>query len=168
MPPVIRNLLLLSNKPITPPDSPTLHNPPTVIIVEPDAERLSLLVLSLTGIARIAGCADFHAARARLLLEPPEVLITNVRLREYNGIHLVMLASASTRSVVYMDPEDLVLLREAQRLGAFVESPERLLRSLPSYVGAALRLRDRRDLLRFDRRSTARGGRRAADAHVPA
>jgi hypothetical protein len=145
-----------------------LHNSPTVMIVEPDAERLSLLVLSLTGVARVVGSPDFHAARARLLLEPPELLVTNVRLREYNGIHLVMLASASTRSLVYMDPEDLVLLREAQRVGAFVESPERLLLSLPSYVGAALRLRDRRDLLRFDRRSTARGGRRSADAHAPA
>ena len=145
-----------------------MHNPPTVIIVEPDAERLSLLLVSLTDVARVVGCPDFHAARARLLLEPPELLITNVRLREYNGIHLVMLASASTRSVVYMDPEDLVLLREAQRVGAFVESPERLLFSLPSYVGAALRIRDRRDLERFDRRSRARGGRRAADPRVSA
>jgi hypothetical protein len=145
-----------------------LHNPPTVTIVEPDAARLSLLVLSLTGIARVTGCPDFHAARARVLLEPPDLLVTNVRLREYNGIHLVMLASASTRSIVYMDPEDLVLLREAQRVGAFVESPERLIRSLPSYVGAALRIRDRRELLRFDRRSIARGGRRAADAYLPA
>jgi hypothetical protein len=145
-----------------------LHNPATVVIVEPDAGRLSLLVLSLTGVARVVGCPDFQAARARLLLEPPELLVTNIRLCEYTGIHLVMLASASTRSIVYMDPEDLVLLREAQRVGAFVESPERLMLSLPSYVGAALRIRDRRDLLRFDRRSTARGGRRAADAHAPA
>jgi hypothetical protein len=145
-----------------------LHNPSTVVIVEPDAGRLSLLVLALTGVARVVGYPDFPAARARLLLEPPELLVTNIRLREYNGIHLVMLASASTRSIVYMDPEDLVLLREAQRAGAFVESLERLMLSLPSYVGAALRIRDRRDLLRFDRRSTARGGRRAADAHASA
>jgi DNA-binding NtrC family response regulator len=145
-----------------------LHNPSTVVIVEPDAGRLSLLVLALTGVARVVGYPDFQAARARLLLEAPELLVTNIRLREYNGIHLVMLASASTRSIVYMDPEDLVLLREAQRAGAFVESLERLMLSLPSYVGAALRIRDRRDLQRFDRRSTARGGRRAADAHASA
>jgi hypothetical protein len=145
-----------------------LHNPPTVVIVEPDADRLSLLVLSVTGVATVLSFPDFLAARARLLLEPPELLVTNIRLRNYNGIHLVMLAPASTRSVVYMDPEDLVLLREAQRVGAFVESPERLMLSLPSHVGAVLRVRDRRDLLRFDRRSTARGGRRAADVHAPA
>ena len=145
-----------------------MHIPPSVLVVEPDAGRLALLLLSLTNVARVVGCSDFQAARARLLIEPPDLLIANVRLREYNGIHLVMLASASTRSVVYMDPEDLVLLREAQRAGAFVESPERLLRSLPSYVGSALGVRDRRDLQRFDRRSTARGGRRAADAQVSA
>jgi hypothetical protein len=145
-----------------------LHNPPTVVIVEPDAGRLSMLVLSLTDVARVVGCPDFPAARARVLLEPPDLLVTNIRLREFNGIHLVMLAPASTRSIVYMDPEDLVLLREAQRVGAFVESPERLMLSLPAYVSAALRVRDRRDLLCFDRRSTARGGRRAADVHAPA
>ena len=145
-----------------------MHIPPIVVVVEPDADRLALLLLSLTNIARVVGCPDFQAARARLLIEPPDLLIANVRLREYNGIHLVMLASASTRSVVYMDPEDLGLLREAQHAGAFVESPERLVLSLPSYVGSALRVRDRRDLRRFDRRSTARGGRRAADAQVSA
>jgi PleD family two-component response regulator len=143
-----------------------LHIPPIVVVVEPDAERLAMLVVSLTNVARVVGCPDFQAARARLLIEPPDLLIANIRLREYNGIHLVMLAPASTRSVVYMDPEDLVLLREAQKAGAFVESPERLVLALPSYVGSALRMRDRRDLQRFDRRSTARGGRRAADAQV--
>jgi DNA-binding NtrC family response regulator len=143
-----------------------LHIPPIVVVVEPDAERLAMLIVSLTNVARVVGCQDFQAARARLLIEPPDLLITNIRLREYNGIHLVMLAPASTRSVVYMDPEDLVLLREAQKAGAFVESPERLVLALPSYVGSALRMRDRRDLQRFDRRSTARGGRRAADAQA--
>jgi hypothetical protein len=145
-----------------------LHKQPTVIIVEPDAERLSLLLLSLTDVAIAIGCRDFTEARARLAAEPPDLLVTNVRLREYNGIHLVMLASPPTRSVVYMDREDLVLLREAQRVGAFVESPERLLFSLPSYVGAALRVRDRRDVVCFDRRRQARGGRRAADRRLSA
>jgi hypothetical protein len=125
-----------------------------------------MLTFSLAAVASVAGCADFPTARARLLAEPPELLVTNVRLREYNGIHLVMLAPPSTRSIVYMDPEDPVLLREAQAVRAFVESPERLLLSLPSYVRADLHIRDRRELLRFDRRGTARGGRRAADAHA--
>ena len=145
-----------------------MHNPPTVIIVEPDPRRLSMLTFSLAAVASVAGYAGFQTARARLLAEPPELLVTNVRLREYNGIHLVMLAPASTRSIVYMDPEDPVLLREAQAVRAFVESPERLLLSLPSYVGADLHIRDRRGLQRLDRRSTVRGGRRAADAHVSA
>jgi len=145
-----------------------LHNPPTVIIVEPDPRRLAMLTFSLAAVATVTGYPDFQAARARLLAEPPELLVTNVRLREYNGIHLVMLAPPSTRSVVYMDPEDPVLLREAQAVRAFVESPERLLLSLPSYVGADLHIRDRREFLRGDRRSSIRGGRRAADPRVSA
>jgi hypothetical protein len=127
-----------------------------------------MLTFALAAVARVAGYAGFQAGRARLLADPPELLVTNVRLREYNGIHLVMLAPASTRSVVYMDPEDPVLLREAQAVRAFVESPERLLLSLPSYVGADLHLADRRELRRFDRRTIARGGRRAADVQVSA
>ena len=127
-----------------------------------------MLTFSLGAVASVAGYPDFQAARARLLADAPELLVTNVRLREYNGIHLVMLAPPSTRSIVYMQPEDPVLLREAQAVRAFVESPERLLLSLPSYVGADLHIRDRRELLRVDRRSTARGGRRAADVHLSA
>ncbi len=145
-----------------------MRNPPTVIIVEPDAQRLSQLLHSLTNVATVIACADFQSARARLLPRRPELLVTNIRLREFNGIHLVMLTTPPTRSIVYMDREDPALLREAQRVGAYVESPGRLLLSLRSYLGVPLRAPDRRDVLRFDRRSMARGGRRAADPRVSA
>jgi hypothetical protein len=79
-----------------------------------------------------------------------------------------MLTTPPTRSIVYMDREDPVLLREAQRVGAYVESPGRLLLSLRSYLGAALRVPDRRDVMRFDRRGIVRGGRRAADPQISA
>ena len=161
-------LLLLSQRPITPPEYPTLRTPPTVIVVEPDAERLSQLLRSLTHAASVIGCTDFQSARARLLPKRPELLVTNIRLREYNGIHLVMLTTPPTRSIVYMEREDPVLLREAQRVGAYVESPGRLVLSLRSYLGAALREPDRRDVMRVDRRGVARGGRRAADPQMSA
>jgi hypothetical protein len=37
--------------------------------------------------------ADFPAARARLHAQPPQLLVTALRLREYNGLHLVYLAA---------------------------------------------------------------------------
>lgn len=140
----------------------------TVIIVEPASDRLSQLRRSLAAVARVTGYTDFDSARVALRHEPPALLVTNLRLGEFNGLHLVLLASPPTRSIVYMEPPDIVLLRDAQRVGAFVESTPRLQRSLPSYVGATLRAQDRRDVSRVDRRGEARGGRRGGDEHAPA
>ena len=41
-------------------------------------------------------CRDFSTARERLLNQPPDLLVTNVRLHEYNGLHLVHLATPHT------------------------------------------------------------------------
>src|SRR5947207_3961122 len=122
-----------------------LRTPPRVIIVEPDVDRVSNLQRSVQTVARVDGCTDFISARALLLQEMPEFLVTNIRLGPDNGLHLVYLAPSSTRSIVYMQPEDAFLLREAQRLGAFVEAQQRLTFSLPAYISAALPLRDRRN-----------------------
>jgi hypothetical protein len=65
-----------------------------------------------------------------------------------------------------MVPPDLGVLREAQEMGAFVETWPRVPAALPAYVGAQLPPRDRRDLLRVDRRTLPRGGRRAADGNA--
>jgi hypothetical protein len=53
-----------------------------------------------------------------------------------------------------MDEEraDWLLLHEAQRAGAFVETPERLVASAASYLCAELPANDRRDRVRYDRR----------------
>src|ERR1700730_6370775 len=146
----------------------SLHALPHIIIVDLDIDRVSKLEGSVQDVARVDACTDFASARILLLREPPEFLVTNVRLGAYNGLHLVHLAPAPTRSIVHMEPEDPFLLREAQRVGAFLESPQRLLFSLRAYVSAVLPLRDRRYPSRVDRRIIPRGGRRAADVLVVA
>src|SRR5438067_1837767 len=106
------------------------------------------------------------SARSQLLADPPDLLVTNLRLGEYNGLHLVLLASAEqaiTRSVVHSNRPDPYLIREAQSLGAFFERTERLPQSLIGYLHFTLPEQDRREALRYDRRSLFRGGRRAAD-----
>src|SRR5438034_1074290 len=78
--------------------------------------------------ARATLCREFLPARSQLLAEAPDVLVTNLRLEEYNGLHLVLLAAANglTRSVVHSDRPDPFLVREAQTLGAFFETTHRL------------------------------------------
>jgi hypothetical protein len=134
------------------------------LVVEPHVARLLTLQQSIQDVALVDGCSSFAAGRTRLLRDHPDVLVANLRLGSYNGLHLVYLATPTTRSIVYMDREDHFLLREAQQAGAFVESPERLPSSVASYVRATLPARDRRDCTMCDRRQTPRGGRRAADA----
>jgi DNA-binding NtrC family response regulator len=137
-----------------------------ILLVDPDAEALHLIHRALQTIADVEACTDFSTARTRLLDNQPDLLITNLRLREYNGLHLVYLASATglkTRSIVYVDHEDPLMARETQAAGAFFESRQRLPYALPSYVRGELPARDRRDPATFDRRRVFRAGRRAAD-----
>jgi len=72
-----------------------------------------MLTFSLAAVASVAAIRTFRRP-VRLLAEPPTP-VTNVRLREYNGI-TVMLAPPSTRSIVYMTRRSRAP-REAQRCG---------------------------------------------------
>lgn len=134
-----------------------------ILLVDPNIHSSSdaLNVLRLLGDVEV--CRDFAAARDRLLNQPPDLLITNVRLHEYNGLHLVHLATPHTRCVVYSHHDDLVLAREVQAAGAFYERSMRLSRSLAGYVHGDLPTHDRRDVAVIDRRRFPRGGRRSCD-----
>lgn len=134
-----------------------------MFVVEPHFGRLLALRRAFETFAHAEGCGHFAGARERLLTDPPDLVVTNLRLHAYNGLHLVHLSKPPTRAIVYMDPPDPILLSEAQRAGAFIESPVRLLGAAQSYVAASLPARDRRRVDIFDRRAAPRGGRRAAD-----
>jgi DNA-binding NtrC family response regulator len=138
-----------------------------ILLVEPDPNGLRAMQAALRfviGVAGVEACTEFRAARTRLLTEPPDLLITNLRLQAYNGLHLVHLtAGTRTRCLVYSTYDDLVLAREVQAAGAFFEHPLRLPLVLQSYVNAALPRRDRRDLTTLERRTAFRGGRRSSD-----
>ena len=137
-------------------------------IVEPEAANRN-------GRAEISLCSDFSTARARLRSSPPELLITALRLREYNGLNLVYLAASAglaTRSIVYTESNDAGMAREVRAAGAFYEVRQRLRTALPAYVAAILPAQervilppqDRRNVGVYDRRRDGRaGGRRAVD-----
>jgi DNA-binding NarL/FixJ family response regulator len=147
-----------------------------ILLVDPDLAMATALADDLTRPPRgpvaaarrweVAVLADFSAARARLRLRPPALLVTALQLGDYNGLHLVYALAAAgrpTRSVVYTDTVDPVQAREVRAAGAFYEIRSRLPLVLPGYVSAVLPREDRRDAVRVDRRHLPRGGRRAAD-----
>jgi DNA-binding NarL/FixJ family response regulator len=140
-----------------------------LLLAEPDP-ALSRSILAACGdMVHATACRDFACARAHLVADAPRVLVTNLRLADYNGLHLIMLAKAdrrATRCIVYTDRPDRYLIREAQAHGAFFESTDRLPHAIAAYVRAVLPRRDRRDIERYDRRVIFRGGRRAADQRV--
>jgi hypothetical protein len=143
--------------------------PKRLLLVEPDAVVSQWLRPTFDRISKATICGDFLSARSQLLSAAPDILVTNLRLGEYNGLHLVLLATSDrgvTRSVVYSDRPDAYLIREAQNLGGFFERTERLPYALPGYVHFALPEKDRREASRYDRRAAFRGGRRGADVTI--
>jgi DNA-binding NtrC family response regulator len=79
-----------------------------------------------------AGCAvvsasTFHAARKALDCVEPDLLIADVRLDDYNGLHLAILSRLerpSTRVIITHHAPDSTLEREARRWeAAFVADP---------------------------------------------
>jgi DNA-binding NarL/FixJ family response regulator len=134
-----------------------------VLVVEPNAGRRMALQRALSPVADVAACGDFVTARQHVRLATPDLLITNLRLDTYNGLHLVAHASPQTRAIVYMDPPDPGLLRVAQAAGAFVEAPQHLVAAAVSYVGAGLPPQDRRAVNLSDGRYSMPRSRRASD-----
>lgn len=137
-----------------------------LLIVEPDLAFRSFLEAMVDGRAAVATAADFPAARARLFAAPLDLVVTNLRLGAFNGLHLAYLVASTggpARVVVYSDRLDPSLAHEAQRVGAFCELQRRLPYALPAYLDADLPRLDRRNPLTADRRPSYRGGRRASD-----
>ena len=138
----------------------------SVLIVEPDARVGRALRAACLQAAAVVLCPDFDGGRAELERNPPKVLITNLRLEAYNGLHLVLLSQMSgigARCVVHTDRPDFLLVSEALAMGAFFERTERLIYSVLGYIWGTLPEIDRRDPVRMDRRASFRGGRRASD-----
>ncbi len=140
---------------------------PRLLIVEPDPERGAAL-RQAAGLVEADVCLSFQAARSCVESNAYSLLVTNVRLKAYNGVHLAYLAKRAqggTHVVVYDERTDLVLAREIQDAGAFYDLAQRLLVTLPAYVDAPLPEADRRHPGSYDRRSSRRGGRRRWDSH---
>jgi DNA-binding NtrC family response regulator len=137
-----------------------------VLLVDIDRDRLQGLRRTLTFRVKVEACTNFAGARTRLLVSPPDLLVTNSRLGAYNGLHLAHIAktvASPTRVVVYGDTDHAAVARESRIAGAFYVSGQQIAAALPAYVDAKLPPRDRREVSYIDRRQLFRGGRRASD-----
>jgi DNA-binding NtrC family response regulator len=113
--------------------------------------------------------ADFAEARRCLRESAFGVLVTNLRLGAFNGIHLAYLtriAHPGARILVYAREHDRMLAAETQAAGAFYARQEYVSFSLPAFLRASLPDKDRRNVDGSDRRAAFRGGRRTTDLPV--
>jgi DNA-binding NtrC family response regulator len=138
-----------------------------VLVVDCDPRVGAHIKRDCETLADVEVITNVPAARGRVLQRANALLVTNLRLNEYNGLHLVYLVSTSTQSqmrcLVYSAFPDLRLIEEAQAAGALYEPASTLAYALPSYISNPLPQRDRRSPLSADRRRVCRGGRRAPD-----
>ena len=80
------------------PDAPVLSSnvehaagSTTVMLVDTNPEELGTYAVALASVAdRVCAATDFQHAKSILLEERPDVVVTQVRLGEFNGLHLVL------------------------------------------------------------------------------
>jgi two-component system, NtrC family, nitrogen regulation response regulator GlnG len=121
--------------------------PHRVLVVDSDVEALASDQSVLAEAGYLVTCtANFAEAKQRLLLAPPDLLMTDVRLGEYNGLHLVHrghLNHPEMPAIVRAEPRDSGLEEEARRADALylikpvdattlVDSVRRLLAGRPT------------------------------------
>jgi hypothetical protein len=135
-----------------------------VLGVDPDPGVFASIERTLQGVAIVRVCESFESARRELLRDPPDLLITNLRLEAYNGLHLVYLAAGtgSSRCIVYIDQPDPALAKQVHEANAFCELRPFLEAAVPAYVTGRLPERDRRDPALIGH-IMLEGGRRATD-----
>lgn len=89
------------------------------VVIVAQNPALATALLSWLGSAgyELAIVTTFAAAKA-LLETDPALVISEVKLGEYNGLHLALKARASGIPAIIIGPQDPVLKRDASELGA--------------------------------------------------
>jgi Response regulator containing CheY-like receiver, AAA-type ATPase, and DNA-binding domains len=94
----------------------------SVLIVEPTLSDAIAAASTLTKHHfQVTLAESFVKAKERIGSRPPDVLITDIRLSEYNGLHLVLRATAQrerTAAIVLSTSMDEVLRTDAESMGA--------------------------------------------------
>jgi DNA-binding NtrC family response regulator len=98
-----------------------MPEPRRVLVVEDDDDQREALAALVAACGfRVVACRSYDEASASLAADHPDVLITDVRLSERNGLQLVNLAAQKypgTMRVVLTGYDDIDLRKEAARSG---------------------------------------------------
>lgn len=140
-----------------------------VLLVETDGGLRRRLAAVFASNAIVEAHAGFPGARGRLDAFAPDLVVANLRLGPYNGLHLAHLIQrerVAARVLVFAEQPHQGIQRDVRQSGAFFEELGHLPVVLQAYLRGELPASDRRDPNRFDRRALPRGGRRAWDHHV--
>ncbi len=93
-----------------------------ILVVEDErAALMGLVELRRTAGYDVEGAASFEEGRRALAERPPDLLVADIRLKAFNGLHLVILgrqASPEMPAIAMSAYEDATLATEAQRQGA--------------------------------------------------
>ena len=99
-----------------------------VLVVAPHAEVANTVVGWLTSQGHQASLVkDFVSARSEFDANPPDLLVTEVKLGEFNGLQLAIRAHvhSPTISTIVIGDDDIVLERDALAQQArYVKTPE--------------------------------------------
>jgi len=141
---------------------------PVVLLVEPNPSMADLIEESIGLQAQVYLHRDFESARRQLAAQRFDFVISNLRLRSFNGLHLAyaVKAVAPTRCIIYTESREPALAQDVRRADAFYEVADRLPVTLAAYLGGKLPPSDRRDPAIPDRRTPFRGGRRIWDRQL--
>jgi DNA-binding NtrC family response regulator len=127
-----------------------------------------MLEESIRRVAQVHLHREFESARRQLRTQRFDFVVSNLRLRSFNGLHLAYAVNAvmPTRCIIYTESREPVLAQDVRRAGAFYEVVDRLPVTLTAYLGSNLPPSDRRDPAIPDRRAPFRGGRRIWDRRL--
>ena len=96
-----------------------MQRPATVVLVEDERSVRDVLGRWLAESGWIVVvCATFHEAKAYLAVNTPDLLVTDIRLDDYNGLQLVVQMEekqARASCLVITAHDDPVLRKEAER-----------------------------------------------------
>src|SRR5260221_1968863 len=104
----------------------------------------------------VASASSFVKGRRAITEQAPDLLITDLRLGEYNGLQLVAAVPLGVPSIVVTGYPDSVLAAEAQKLGAHYVTkpivPETLLSLIEEALASAAQRQSRGSTRRWDRK----------------
>ena len=66
---------------------------PNVLVVEPNARFAARIRQAVQTVSHVETQRKFESAKKRLAERPYDFVVTNLRLADYNGLHLVYLAT---------------------------------------------------------------------------